>query len=88
MLKPSICDSQVCMFSHEQFGLGVDPAAEIAAEPEVVDLLISFSKASAAQGDPRRFNPFPTSIEVKWKDPKTGHDITKRFKESTGAGMI
>lgn len=85
MLKPSICDNQICVFSHEQFGLGVDPAAEIASEPEVVDLLLSFSKAVAASGDPRRFSPFPSNIEVRWKDPVTSMEIVKKFKESTGA---
>lgn len=35
--------SYLLIDSHEQFGLGVDPAAEIAASPEVVDLLLRFA---------------------------------------------
>lgn len=45
MLKPSICEDPLCLFSHEQFGLGVDPASEIASSPEVQfsSFLLSFS---------------------------------------------
>jgi len=52
------------LFSLDQYGLGVDPAAEIATNPDVVDLLISFTKAVCCGGDPKRFNPFPRWTEV------------------------
>jgi poly [ADP-ribose] polymerase 6/8 len=79
MLKPSICDDALCLFSHEQFGLGVDPAAEIAAHPEVVDMLISCTMAAAVGGDCKRFTPFPAHLEVKWKEAN-GKEVTKRYQ--------
>ena len=81
MLKPSICEDSLCLFSHEQFGLGVDPAAEIAAHPEVVDMLISSTMAAALGGDGKRFTPFPNHLEVKWKDAQ-GKEVSRRFQSS------
>lgn len=81
MLKPSICDEALCQFSHEQFGLGVDPASEIAANPDVVDILITATMAAAIQGDGKRFLPFPAHLEVKWKDAQ-GKEVARRFQAS------
>jgi hypothetical protein len=76
MLKPTICDSALCQFSYDQYGLGTDVAAAIKHHPEVVDLLISITDA-AAQGDARRFNPYPTGVETKFK--QNGKEVVKSF---------
>jgi hypothetical protein len=76
MLKPTICDNPLCQFSYDQYGLGADVAAAIKHHPEVVDLLVSITDA-AAQGDFRRFNPYPHHVEVKYKD--NGKEVVKSF---------
>lgn len=63
-LKPAVCDRQLCVFSHSQYGLGEDVGLFIQNNPEVTDLLICLCCA-AAQGEVRRFNPFPNGIEVR-----------------------
>jgi len=67
MLKPSICDKQLCLFGYDQFGIGLDLCAELHSNAEVLDLLISFT-ISAARNDVRRFTPFPKHIEASWKE--------------------
>mmetsp|Transcript_5957 Transcript_5957/g.8323 ORF Transcript_5957/g.8323 Transcript_5957/m.8323 type:complete len:599 (+) Transcript_5957:141-1937(+) len=67
MIKPAVCDKQLCTHSHEQYGLGADVASEIRDNPEVVDLLVSFAYA-AAQGDEKRYNPYPVGVEAKYLD--------------------
>lgn len=47
-----------------QYGLGEDIASFIHRNPEVTDLLISLT-GSAAQGDVRRFQPFPLGVEAR-----------------------
>lgn len=69
MLKPSICDSALCTFSSEQYGLGQDVSAMLQYSPEVFDLLISSTAAIAARAisrsaDAERFSPFPSGVEV------------------------
>ena len=69
MLKPSICDSALCTFSSEQYGLGQDVVAMLQHNPEVFDLLISSTAAIAQRSidnttDGKRFSPFPTGVEV------------------------
>uniref|UniRef100_A0A6B2L8T5 Poly [ADP-ribose] polymerase n=1 Tax=Arcella intermedia TaxID=1963864 RepID=A0A6B2L8T5_9EUKA len=63
MLKPSICEDKLCVFGLEQYGLGLDPAAEISSNPEVVDLLISFTRGAVHGADIRRFQPYPRHVE-------------------------
>lgn len=77
MLKPSICDSALCTFSSEQYGLGQDVTAMLHYSPEVFDLLISATAAITARAisraaDAERFAPFPMGIEV-----------TDRYNKST-----
>src|SRR5690349_2679262 len=67
MVKPTVCERKLCLFSHEQYGLGADVASTITHYPDLVDLLISLTSA-AALGDVRRFTPFPEVIEVKYQD--------------------
>jgi len=83
MLKPSICDKPLCAFGYDQFGVGVDLAAEIQNNSEVVDLLISFTCATS-KADVRRFTPFPKHIEVTWKDAEGKPQIAK-FMENSGS---
>eukprot|EP01116_Phalansterium_solitarium_P004513 TRINITY_DN1553_c0_g1_i2.p1 TRINITY_DN1553_c0_g1~~TRINITY_DN1553_c0_g1_i2.p1 ORF type:complete len:305 (+),score=125.06 TRINITY_DN1553_c0_g1_i2:874-1788(+) len=78
MLKPAVCDSPLCLYSHEHFGLGADVASFVRASPEVVDLLVSCC-AAACNGDPKRFSPFPSAVEVKLKDDKTGRVTCHSF---------
>lgn len=74
MLKPSICDSALCTFSAEQYGLGLDVVAALQHDPDVFDLLICTTSAitqralSGNTADQKRFAPFPVGIEVT--DPK------------------
>lgn len=73
MLKPSICDSALCTYSSEQYGLGQDVSAMLKYSPEIVDLLIcaTYSIAKRSDGsssDAKRFNPLPVGVEVT--DPK------------------
>lgn len=65
MLKPAVCDSALCVYSHMQYGLGEDVAAMILHHPLETDLLISLTCAAAAGTDTKRFNPFPSALEVK-----------------------
>jgi hypothetical protein len=46
-LKPTVCDSPLCVFSHEQYGLGVDLESMIKKSPEIVDLLITMCCAAS-----------------------------------------
>jgi hypothetical protein len=52
MLKPTVCDKSLCLFSYNQYGLGADLASEIRNAGNIVDILISFTVA-AAMGDVR-----------------------------------
>lgn len=38
-LKPTVCEKAICVFSHEQYGLGVDLESSIKKEPEIVGML-------------------------------------------------
>jgi len=70
MLKPAVCDSPLCLHSHEQYGLGEDVAATIRSQPELVDFLVSTAVA-AAQGDVRRFQPLSVGRRDQgaWRRP-------------------
>jgi hypothetical protein len=67
-VKPTVCDSTLCVFrykitistndlSHEQYGLGVDLESSIKQYPDIVDLMISMGVAAADSTNPY-FNPF------------------------------
>lgn len=43
--------------------------------------------AAAIGGDARRFTPFPSHLEVKWKD-QNGNEVTKRFQEKPGDPIV
>ena len=63
-LKPAVCDQPLCVYSHMQYGLGEDIMSFIQFNPEVTDLLICLTVA-AAQGDTKRFQPFPAGVEAR-----------------------
>ena len=44
--KLSCCDKKLCLFKYNELGLGMSLLAEVKAQPEVVDLLISFAFAA------------------------------------------
>jgi len=67
MMKPGVCDKNLCVRSHEQYGLGADVASEIRDTPDVVDLLISFCFA-AGTADEKRFTPYLQGVETKYLD--------------------
>jgi poly [ADP-ribose] polymerase 6/8 len=78
-LKPTVCDSPLCVFSHEQYGLGVDLESMILKSPEIVDLLITMCYAACSQqqlgyhrSNFNPFDPFPRGLEIKVKNEKTG----------------
>jgi len=63
-LKPAVCNSPLCEYSHTQYGLGEDVSQFMHHNPEVVDMLVCLTGA-AATGDLKRFNPFPNGVEAK-----------------------
>jgi hypothetical protein len=87
MLKPTICDDILCKYSYDSFGLGADIASEIQHHPDVVDLLVSITYVSA-QGDVRRFAPYPETVEYRSK--KDGVETVLNFgtQKSPNAGLI
>jgi hypothetical protein len=81
MIKPAVCAKNLCIHSHEQYGLGADVATEIRESSDVVDLLIGFTVA-ASQGEERRFNPYPIGVEVKHFDEQK-REHTSSFMQET-----
>jgi hypothetical protein len=68
-IKPVVCDKPLCLFSYEQYGLGVDLESEIIKHPDIVDLMVTLCNAAcSAQGSFNPFNPYPEGIEVKLKE--------------------
>jgi hypothetical protein len=67
-LKPTVCNKPLCLFSHEQYGLGVSLDIMLQQQPDVIDLLITLC-SSAAQSSGGNFNPFEPfpEIEVNFK---------------------
>lgn len=71
-LRPTICPKTLCVFRHEQFGLGVDLESTLLNQPDLVDLMITMAySASTSSGSFDPFDPFPSGIEVKVKDKMT-----------------
>jgi len=80
-LKPTVCLKKLCLFTHEQFGLGVDLETEIMDHGDILDLLISFAYSAAVNNQNSNFDtfiPFPSGVEVKTKNKK-GKEITYDF---------
>jgi hypothetical protein len=84
-LKPTVCDLPLCIFSHEQYGLGVDLESSIKKNPDIVDLLITLTYAASISETKRfnPFNPFPMGLEVKTKG-RNNMTVTHNFLNSRG----
>jgi poly [ADP-ribose] polymerase 6/8 len=84
-LKPTVCDKQLCVFSHEQYGLGVDLESAIKKYPEIVDLMITMCCAASIHTNYRfnPFNPYPLGLEVKIRNDKNEIE-THNFLDEKG----
>lgn len=58
-LKPYVCSKSLCLFQYMSLGFGPSLEWEIVSQPYVIDLLISFTYASAHEG---RLADFPTGL--------------------------
>ncbi|KAL1953869.1 hypothetical protein VTO42DRAFT_2093 [Malbranchea cinnamomea] len=58
-LKPYVCSNRLCLFQYMSLGFGPSLEWEIISQPDVVDLLISFTYSSARGG---RLSDFPTGL--------------------------
>ncbi|KAK2771276.1 hypothetical protein FQN52_005583 [Onygenales sp. PD_12] len=58
-LKPYVCSKSLCLYQYMALGFGPSLEWEIISQPYVVDLLISFTYASARQD---RLHDFPTGL--------------------------
>jgi len=87
-IKPMCCENQLCIFSHEQYGLGVDLESAIKKTPDVVDLFISMCYAASTSYLSNRgfnpFQPFPSGLEIKLRDKTSGKVVTYNFLTSDG----
>ncbi|KAL2008123.1 hypothetical protein VTN00DRAFT_8105 [Thermoascus crustaceus] len=73
-LKPYVCSKALCLYQYMALGFGPSLEWEIISQPNVVDLLVSFTYASAANG---RLKDFPTGLGILV--PETTeylHDLT------------
>lgn len=60
-LKPYVCSKALCLYQYMALGFGPSLEWEIISQPNVVDLLVSFTYASAANG---RLKDFPTGLGI------------------------
>eukprot|EP01080_Neovahlkampfia_damariscottae_P008754 gene8754-702_t len=65
-IRPTICQKTLCVFGHENLGLGIDVAYEIQNHSDIVDLLITITYAAAQPiyGDFDPFKPFPEGVSA------------------------
>jgi ubiquitin-conjugating enzyme E2 Q len=61
-LKPYVCSKPLCLYQYMALGFGPSIEWEILAQPDVVDLLVSFCYAGAKQG---RLREFPVGIDLR-----------------------
>ncbi|KAL9658327.1 hypothetical protein ABK040_015647 [Willaertia magna] len=86
-IKPMCCENQLCIFSYEQYGLGVDLESSIKKIPDIVDLLISMCYAASSSYVNKGFNPFspfPSGLEIKIRDKNTSKVTTYNFITNDG----
>jgi hypothetical protein len=62
-VKPTICTEDICRVRFEEIGVGFDLAAEIATDPDVFDLMVSFLYAAVHGG--RIELHFPTTVSAQ-----------------------
>ena len=80
-IKPVACDKPLCVFSVEQYGLGVDIESELKKHPDIVDLLITLAYgACQAVSSFNPFDPYPDGIEAKVINKDTGKETKYDFK--------
>ncbi|EEQ89881.1 ubiquitin conjugating enzyme [Blastomyces dermatitidis ER-3] len=58
-LKPYVCSKSLCLYQYMALGFGPSLEWEVISQPYVVDLLVSFTYASAKQS---RLDDFPTGL--------------------------
>lgn len=61
-LKPYVCSKPLCLYQYMALGFGPSIEWEILAQPDVVDLLVSFCYTGAKQG---RLREFPVGIDLR-----------------------
>jgi ubiquitin-conjugating enzyme E2 Q len=61
-LKPYVCSKPLCLYQYMALGFGPSIEWEITAQPDVVDLLVSFCYAGARGG---RLREFPIGIDLR-----------------------
>lgn len=85
-LKPNVCEKQICIFSNEQYGLGIDIESAIKQDTELVDLMITLCYAASeasANANFNPFSPFPYS-EIKIRNQETNEIETFNFLTKDG----
>ncbi|KAK6179519.1 hypothetical protein SNE40_011853 [Patella caerulea] len=66
MLKPAVCSRELCVFSYQTLNVMSDAAADIATGAEVVDLLVTMTKAACKHNRKATiFDPYPTVVDPK-----------------------
>ncbi|GAD94666.1 ubiquitin conjugating enzyme [Paecilomyces variotii No. 5] len=60
-LKPYVCSNDLCLFQYLSLGFGPSLEFEIISQPNVVDLLVSFTYTSSSGG---RLRDFPTGLGI------------------------
>lgn len=73
------CATELCCFSVERLGLGVDVLSELQKRSEVFELLMMVAYASAIEGDKRDFfNPM-CNVDISHRDDLQGYRGPKNF---------
>lgn len=67
-LKPYVCSSPLCLYQYMSLGFGPSIEYEIASQPTVVDLLISFCYAAAKAG---KLEQFPDGLNLRVPSPNS-----------------
>lgn len=78
-LKPYVCDKPLCLYQYMSLGFGPSIEHEILAQPQVVDLLISFCYASASGG---RLKEFPDGLGLTIPYHSTFFNLPMAGKDS------
>lgn len=66
MLKPSVCERQLCVYAFQQLSVGKDATDTVATGGGVIDLLVAFFR-SAVRSQRHDFvlNPYPSVVDQK-----------------------
>jgi len=81
-IKPVACDKPLCVFSYEQYGLGVDIESQILKYPDLVDLSITLALSATEVGTINPFEPYPEGLEItvidKTTNKETKYDLKRK----------